>query len=303
MAPSPKVLGLLALACARPPHALDLEYSLFFAEDPQHRGLARITGEAGVATPVVFSARERTRHVALADGGPAGQLTAMVRQGAFHIWQGLDHLLFLVALLLPCVLRRDAQGWTPRAGFGPVLRDVLKIVTAFTVAHSLTLSLAALDVVRLPVRWVEAGVALSVVVAALNNVRPFLRDLRWVAGLRAGAAARLRLQRDAGGPGALGGGARAHAARLQRGRGAGAARRGGAVPAARLRPARLGGVPARGAGGRQRAHRAARLRVVPRARLRAAHPRPLRRGPAAELTRVAFSAAGPRAGRAARGGG
>jgi HupE / UreJ protein len=179
------VLGF-TLTCGQVPRTLDVDYGLLFAEDPQHRGLARITGEGGVPTPVVFSAGERTRRVVLADGGPAGQLTAMVHQGAFHIWEGLDHLLFLVALLLPCVLRRDAGGWAPRAGFGPVLADVLKIVTAFTVAHSLTLSLAALDVVRLPVRWVEAGVALSVVVAALNNVRPFLRELRWVAAFALG---------------------------------------------------------------------------------------------------------------------
>ena len=179
------VLGF-TLACASAPHALDVDYALFFAEDPQHRGLARITGEARVPTPVVFSASERTRRVVLADGGRRSQLTAMVRQGAFHIWEGLDHLLFLVALLLPCVLRREPGGWAPRPAFSPVLADVLRVVTAFTVAHSLTLSLAALDVVRLPVRWVEAGVALSVVLAALNNVRPFLRDLRWVAAFALG---------------------------------------------------------------------------------------------------------------------
>ena len=178
------VLGF-TLACPRVPQALALDYSLFFAEDPQHRGLVRITGK-GLPLTAVLSAGERTRRLELASGSPSLQLTAMVRQGAFHIWEGLDHLLFLIALLLPCVLRREAGGWVPRPGFSPVLAEVLKVVTAFTVAHSLTLSLAALDVVRLPVRWVEAGVALSVIVAALNNVRPFVRDLRWAAAFALG---------------------------------------------------------------------------------------------------------------------
>lgn len=170
------VLGF-TFTCPKAPASLGLGYSLFFDGDPQHRGLVRVAG-AGTA---VLTATERTRELALGSGGGGGELTAMMRQGMFHIWEGLDHLLFLLALLLPCVLRRDPEGWAPRLAFRPVLVDVLKIVTAFTVAHSLTLSLAALDIVRFPVRWVEAGVALSVAAAALNNVRPFLKDLRWAA--------------------------------------------------------------------------------------------------------------------------
>ena len=56
----------------------------------------------------------------------------------------------------------------------------MKVVTAFTVAHSITLSLAALGVVSLPSRWVESAIALSVVLAALNNIRPVVYGKRWV---------------------------------------------------------------------------------------------------------------------------
>jgi hypothetical protein len=63
---------------------------------------------------------------------------------------------------------------------------VLRIVTAFTVAHSMTLSLAALDVVRLPSRFTESAIAASVVVAAANNVIPILREDRWVAAFALG---------------------------------------------------------------------------------------------------------------------
>jgi hypothetical protein len=58
--------------------------------------------------------------------------------------------------------------------------DVLKVVTAFTLAHSITLSLAALGVISLPSRLVESAIAASVVVAALNNLRGTIEGRRWV---------------------------------------------------------------------------------------------------------------------------
>jgi HupE / UreJ protein len=65
------------------------------------------------------------------------------REGVLHIWQGLDHVLFLFVLLLPAVLRRERGRWLPvpslRAAFG----EVVRIVTAFTAAHSLTLAFTA----------------------------------------------------------------------------------------------------------------------------------------------------------------
>src|SRR4029079_16703455 len=70
--------------------------------------------------------------------------------------------------------------WSAAPSFGPAFWDVVKVVTAFTLAHSITLSLAALGVVSLPSRWVESAIALSVVLAALNNLRPVVYEKRWV---------------------------------------------------------------------------------------------------------------------------
>jgi hypothetical protein len=64
--------------------------------------------------------------------------------------------------------------------------DVLKIVTAFTLAHSITLTLSALEVLRLPSRFVESGIAASVILAAANNVVPMLEDDRWTAAFALG---------------------------------------------------------------------------------------------------------------------
>jgi hypothetical protein len=68
--------------------------------------------------------------------------------------------------------------WLPAPALRPVLLKVLAIVTAFTLAHSITLALAALGVLDLPSRWVEALIAASVAFAAIDNLRPMLQHRR-----------------------------------------------------------------------------------------------------------------------------
>jgi hypothetical protein len=115
-----------------------------------------------------------------------------VVEGAFHIWIGYDHILFLLSLLLPAVLifRRNDTNTSkklfgnsqilPAASFWAAVKEVLKVVTAFTLAHSITLSLAALGVVSLPSRWVESAIAASIIVAAIQNIRGVVDSKRWV---------------------------------------------------------------------------------------------------------------------------
>ena len=92
-----------------------------------------------------------------------------VGEGVWHIWIGLDHLLFLCALLLPSVMILTGRQWSPAPDLRSAFWQVIKLVTLFTLAHSVTLALAALDIVSVPSRWVEAVIALSVLLAALNN--------------------------------------------------------------------------------------------------------------------------------------
>jgi len=101
-------------------------------------------------------------------------------EGVWHIWIGFDHILFLLTLLLPAVLVYEKSRWQSRDKLRPAMTDALKVVTAFTVAHSITLVLAVLDVVSLPARLVESVIALSVLITAVNNLRPFLPVSRWV---------------------------------------------------------------------------------------------------------------------------
>ena len=127
---------------------------------------------------------------------------AMIKQGVWHIWIGLDHILFLLALILPSVVRRiitknpDSGGiseskgikifgktvgnWTPVENFKDAFIYVVKIITFFTIAHSITLSLASLEIVNLPSRFVESVIALSIGLAAYHNIFPIFRGKDWI---------------------------------------------------------------------------------------------------------------------------
>ncbi len=171
---------ILAGRCPQPGPRLAIDYHAFFDIDPQHRGLLNFV-DRGQSRSVVFSA-DRPQWVVGGDAaGPLRQFVTYVQEGIWHIWLGFDHILFLVSLLLPAVLVLRDGAWRPAGSFRAAFIDVAKVVTAFTLAHSITLSLAALGIVSLPSRWVESAIALSVVLAALNNLFPMVASGRWIA--------------------------------------------------------------------------------------------------------------------------
>ena len=175
------------LACPAAARSLEVEYRLFATTDPTHRGIARVVLPGGgpertsvldpAAPPRVFVLSESTR---------LDILREFVAEGIWHIWIGFDHILFLLALLLTSVLvpvlsagRKVA--WQGAPTLLSAALDMVKIVTAFTVAHSITLALAVFDLVSLPSRLVESVIAFTVLLAALNNIRPVLHGRRWMA--------------------------------------------------------------------------------------------------------------------------
>ena len=165
--------------CPDPVTRLDVDYTLLFDVDPQHRGLLRLE-HAGATRTAIFSPERPRQSFELALPSRWQQFVEYGREGAWHIWIGFDHILFLLSLLLPAVYGRANGRWQPVETFAPAFWDVFRIVTAFTLAHSITLSLAALGVVALPSRLVESAIALSVALAALNNLRPVFYARRWV---------------------------------------------------------------------------------------------------------------------------
>jgi hypothetical protein len=165
--------------CTAAPKTLKIDYRAFFDVDAQHRGLLRLECDGRVQTGV-FSPEKPEQLFELTGRSRTRQFLAFVNEGAWHIWRGFDHILFLLALLLPSVLKREPDGWRVVEHFRPALVNVLKVVTAFTVAHSTTLTLATLGIVRLPERLVESTIAMSVIFAALNNIRPIFPERGWI---------------------------------------------------------------------------------------------------------------------------
>ncbi|CAN5348128.1 HupE/UreJ family protein [soil metagenome] len=155
---------------------LRVDYNLFLAQDPQHRALITVRRGDTVTTGI---ARADVTRVEIAPG-TGHPFADFVREGIHHILIGYDHLAFLISLLLPAALLLRGRTWQPSPSFRASLGHVLGIITAFTLAHSITLSLAALGWVRPASRWVEVAIAASVLLAALNNIRPVMSRRLWM---------------------------------------------------------------------------------------------------------------------------
>ncbi len=166
-------------ACPFRPAQLALHYSLLFDVDPTHRGLLQIA--AGPLSQAAVLPRQAPS-VAIDLDSPQrwSQFTEFVTEGVWHIWKGFDHILFLLTLLFPAVILYRNGRWAARDSWKASVLDILKVVTAFTVAHSLTLSLAVLNLIHLPSRLIESTIAATVLLGALNNLVPVVRERRWL---------------------------------------------------------------------------------------------------------------------------
>ena len=168
--------------CASPSHeTVGVEYTLFFDLDPTHRGLLRVD-RGGDSVTGILSPEKPRLELSAKGRSKLEQFADYLVEGIWHIWKGFDHILFLVSLLLPSVFLWSftEKRWHATDRFRDALWDVLKVATSFTLAHSITLSLAALSIIQLPSRLVESTIALSVVLAALNNVWPLVHGRRWL---------------------------------------------------------------------------------------------------------------------------
>lgn len=130
---------------------------------------------------VRFTPGETVKAIDLGDTSFWKGVSGVIGLGVEHIKIGTDHILFILALVLPSVLvftRPD--GWKASPSFGSSLWRVLKIVTMFTVAHTITLTLGGLGIVEFPSAFVETIIALSIVLAALHNIRPLFVNREWL---------------------------------------------------------------------------------------------------------------------------
>jgi len=170
------------------PEEIEMTYTFNYKDDPTHLAYALIasnerTGlvdnEGQIA--LVFSEGNETQTLSLVGKPLLELLQIFIVQGVWHIWLGYDHVLFLVSLLITSVLVIYSNRWEPADDLGSAGWEVLKLVTAFTIAHSITLSLAALKIVEMPSGFIEAVIAASIAYVALGNLFPQLHKWPFVA--------------------------------------------------------------------------------------------------------------------------
>jgi len=177
--------------CASTPARWTLRSRVLFDLDAQHRALLRWRqGEVEHSTVLT---PEHDRYSFTTGSARTDTLRRYWQEGLAHVWSGWDHLLFIAGLFLGAALVRVDGRWQPAPRLGPALVSAAKLVTAFTLAHALTLCLTVLGWVSLPSQLVESLVALSVLFTGLNNLKPIattrtMFSLAWAFGLIHGTA-------------------------------------------------------------------------------------------------------------------
>lgn len=182
------------------PDAVDITYTGVFDKAPNHQGVLVIeyNWKAGVYNnesliSLVFTPSSTIQTLDLRDASVMKGFLNMVWMGIWHIFIGIDHILFLLALVLPAVVLLLKKGepkvynaayapglgkvdnWKPVGKFKPAFIYVVTIITFFTISHCITLSLAALDIFNLPSRLVETLIAFSIALAAWHNIKPIFK--------------------------------------------------------------------------------------------------------------------------------
>ena len=170
----------LTLGCTLPHEAVDLRYNLFFDVDKDQKAFVKIADD-NRSKPVILSDRKVEVTLKMQHRRSIWQaFKNFLVEGIWHIWIGYDHILFLLMLLVPSVYYYRYGRPLPRQNFREVLIEVLKIVTAFSVAHSITLGLSVSEIVVLDSRFVEVAIALSVLFTAVNNLYPMITKHTWI---------------------------------------------------------------------------------------------------------------------------
>jgi hypothetical protein len=166
--------------CPRTPRAVAIHYDLLFDLDPLHRGLVNlIVGGTPHAAALAPDRRDITFDATPNLGATIGTFFFM---GVEHLLTGLDHLLFLTMLLMPAMLLIDTSKPRRRLNFLPPRRvfiETVKVLSAFTLAHATTLTLSTLHLISIPERLSETGIAVTILLTALDNVLHVLPRKRW----------------------------------------------------------------------------------------------------------------------------
>lgn len=161
--------------------ALELHWSAVIDRNPNHFAIVLARSDFGKAqfgaeaVPEVLGTFQGNRQALRIDRGGSSYwrgFVGSVQLGMHHIIEGHDHLLFLITLLLPTLVMASGWRWGDARPISLTLAQFAKVVTAFTVGHSITLVGGAMFDWQLPSRPVEVLIALSILISALHAWRP-----------------------------------------------------------------------------------------------------------------------------------
>jgi hypothetical protein len=169
------------------PQLIELEFTPFLEEIPDRNNVGLISnyweggfigGEANEL--VVFTTASPAGVIDLSGASQWKNFRASIDLGVDHIRTGPDHVSFILVLLLPAVLILVAGVWYPAPTFAGSLWRVVIVATMFTIAHSITFTLAGLGILPLPpAKLTETAIAVSIAVAALHNLKPVFGHREW----------------------------------------------------------------------------------------------------------------------------
>jgi len=160
---------------------LTLRYDLMFDQDNLHRALVKID-LPNFQSSAILSPDRPEFTLTKASGSSLKVLERYLLEGVWHIWIGIDHVLFLLSLLILAFLepnRKSVIQWPAVQNVKTAVLDILAVVTAFTLAHSITLGLTIFKWLEPSADLIEPAIALSVVAAALNNLLGWAALRRW----------------------------------------------------------------------------------------------------------------------------
>lgn len=170
---NPASLRNFTLYCDLVIHQIPNQSILFAVEQDWPSGIIKNdTRQIGIISVDTRTGKIFPLKIQLGEGNWFKGFKNMVALGMQHIREGTDHLLFLIVLLLPAMLQVNGKKWGESGGIKYSLARLLKIVTAFTIGHSVTLLIGALGWIRLPTQPIEIMIAVSILVSAIHAVYP-----------------------------------------------------------------------------------------------------------------------------------